>query len=190
MRVYLRLYKRYDRDLLALFYNPYVNFGQMVRESLRGYLEDSTDRIPTLPHFSLSGLEIKSESVNVYISEQDNPEVIAFLLSLEPNCRNSAVKCILRTRLESPCMDLFLRQDVCNNPVSEQDEASPPRIKHRTNRTRTAPHNSAVPLSPIKEETVPAVLLEQKEVPEDSEPDAVPDLFKNAFSMLKNFKGE
>ena len=185
MRLYLRLYKRYDRDLLSLYYNPYVRFGRVVKEALQGYLSGSGERVPPLPHYTVTR-ELQTEFVNVYLHEGEDDAIIDWLQGLEPNCRSAAVKCVLRSRLEEPCLDLYLMSGA-------EDGDEPPQMASPA-KPRPAERQKPVskPKPPPKRELVPPPEPSPGKPPEP--PNAAPengagDFFQATMSMLQNFKG-
>lgn len=106
MRIKLRLYPR-DLDLLTLKQTHTFNFSAVIKRALSEYVEDGECTRIYVPHVPNQEIVLKNDSVDITFSEDMYHEVIAWLLSIRPGMRNTAVKTVVRSAIANPVLSAY-----------------------------------------------------------------------------------
>lgn len=115
MRVTIRLYKRHDLDLLALYYNEDYNFKENFKNAIRGYIHGRPvkNKIPVKEDMrSVYSLPSKV-SFHIPLKEDKDKDIIKYIRSITKGRRNNMLKNIFRNSF--PVIEAPYRCD------SEQD---------------------------------------------------------------------
>lgn len=101
----IRIYKRWDTDLLYLFVKGY-NVGELASRALHAHVHGEKLRIAidTIEYFDPKDLR----SVHFALNTED-PTVCDFLQSIRPGNRSACVKQILRSAIRTPLCVAYLK---------------------------------------------------------------------------------
>lgn len=108
MKVYMRLYTRHDKDLIAIHASG-VNLGKCLQTVLQAYARGRTVRLDlAVPPARDVSSAVASDARYLYIrvSIQDEPS-IAVLKTVRNKCRNAFCKTLLRNSIAFPSYSMF-----------------------------------------------------------------------------------
>lgn len=108
MKVYMRLYTRHDKDLIAIHASG-VNLGKCLQIVLQAYARGRTVRLNlAVPPARDVSSAVASDARYLYIrvSIQDEPS-IAVLRAIRNKCRNAFCKTLLRNSIAFPSYAMF-----------------------------------------------------------------------------------
>lgn len=96
MRIVFNLYKVHDIDLVSLYLCPNFNFTTELKKVIRGYL-NNTPYIINQPKedFNYSLLRGRYR-LSIKLNDSKDADIIEFLNSIQPHCRTSVLKAIMR----------------------------------------------------------------------------------------------
>lgn len=94
----IRLYKRHDADLLAIYLNKDYNFRKLLREALRAYAKGTPFFFypPVLCDSEMIEISDGHYQTSLKVSRNKDPEVYDLIQTFKENRRNAAIKSILR----------------------------------------------------------------------------------------------
>ncbi len=99
MRLTMRIYKRHDPDLFALYYSipEEVNFKEEIKEILKEYI-NKTEKQRELPNYECNPLVSLPPKANFHINldNEKDKEIIDFLKEIRIGRRNNFIKNIVR----------------------------------------------------------------------------------------------
>ena len=97
MRVTIRLYKRHDLDLLALYFVDDYNFTEEFKKAIRGYIHGKPmkNRIPHMEN--MKNVYSMPSKVSFHIQlKDDDKDILDFIRSITRGRRNNMLKNIFR----------------------------------------------------------------------------------------------
>lgn len=97
MRVTIRLYKRHDLDLLALYYIENYNFKEEFKKAIKGYIngEPVKNAIPQANNMQTVYSMPSKVTFHIQLKEEDK-DIMDFIHSITRGRRNSMFKNIFR----------------------------------------------------------------------------------------------
>lgn len=112
MRVTVRLYKRYDLDLIAISTGP-LSIGKIAKRALLAYVEGEPLKLK-LSRFAFNGCseeeDLKYEYAFVLNHKSEiECKAIDFLNSIKRNRKNAFIKALIRGCLDEPVLSVYLK---------------------------------------------------------------------------------
>lgn len=108
----------YDRDLILLLMQVMQgNLADMVRLAFRYYLGKTNEKIPLPPVVPIP--HRTTTSISLYYDNEDDKELIEFLLSIKKGFRSTVIKRLLRYAMEQCDLRSFAQDDVIAGPYLE-----------------------------------------------------------------------
>lgn len=101
----IRLYKRYDIDLVTLYHQPYIDFMALLKRVIINYARVELGKEKYLINIRLpkvQNFDFQPETVQCYLTIEDDiyPEVVEWLEGINKGYRNSILKLIMRNALD------------------------------------------------------------------------------------------
>lgn len=107
MNVTIRLYKRQDLDLMALYICKEFNLTKAIKNSLNFYVNKENKVIET-PAINIPSHLPKTIQFHIVFSEKENKDVFNLLKNVQFGYRNNFLKNLVRFYLVGPKMDVYL----------------------------------------------------------------------------------
>lgn len=98
-RLPIRIYKRYDIDLLALYHHPEFNFKKKFREAVSGYVSGKPVLIQ-IPEPADNEFKYETIQFQLCFHKKNDANVIRFIQNIKSGYRNSILKSIFRNSLQ------------------------------------------------------------------------------------------
>lgn len=118
MRIYIRLYRRHDMDLITLYKNRNFNFRRALKHALHAYIEKEPFLFyapPSVPDMCKKDFN-SCYRINVDLDEEKDADIIDFLdTAVRDRMRNAITKTIMRG-----CMVGTYAYAMVNNDVDRQ----------------------------------------------------------------------
>lgn len=190
MKVMIRLYKRYDIDLLSLYHNSGFKFKKEFKKSIRNYARKTQEMVP-LPKPNIHDVfDYNTVAFQVVLNSQKDADVIAFIKSIKSGYRNCVLKNIFRNSLQG--VYLFT---CCDAQGIEESNCTERKVVERNvipvKKEEILPKETISP--PIKREEVqeeiamktePIVNVDVPKSEEESVDDSTDDIFAMAGNMF------
>ena len=128
MKVILRLYRRHDLDLIALYNNKSFGFQQTLRNALRAYAKGENYLIYPpeckINYTKKSATDFNySYTVHLILDSVYDKDIIDFLGKVKKGLRNEFIKIVLRNCIVGPTYSICLNDDkertVANNLIEQ-----------------------------------------------------------------------
>lgn len=165
MKKTIRLYRRHDMDLLVLYKNKNFNFQKALKRSLYAYMNNQPIKYktPDIPK-EMSNFEFKyAYQCFLYLDEETDKELIAFLDNIKPKMFNAFCKSVLRGSLIGNYAFICLKEfdsnvnDILNSEADKTEVKVEPPIPKKFDKKKKRKDVSK------KEDKGPKELKEQKE---------------------------
>lgn len=98
MRVTIRLYKRYDIDLLSLYHNSSFPFLKHFKSAIRNYIRGTPEKI-TIPEPQDDKFRYDTIQFQMYLHPVEDKDIIAWIRNIKAGYKNSILKNIFRNSL-------------------------------------------------------------------------------------------
>lgn len=110
MKLVMRLYRRHDLDLVNLYQMPEFNFQESVKKVLADYVSDQNRehsnfkiKVPQNSTQTPNYKELRQYvQVHVYLSDENDKDIVNWVQGIRPGFRNSIIKNIFRNYLSRP----------------------------------------------------------------------------------------
>ena len=124
-RVFLRLYRIHDLDLVALYKTKEFNFIGAAKEIVKNYAKGNLMQMKMPPVTTMSEEQFSSLKghyvVCLNFDEKEDAEVVQFIKKIRPRFKNGAIKTILRNSLIGGLSSIYFEnaeQAVINNNMN------------------------------------------------------------------------
>ena len=104
MIVALRLYRRYDLDLMALYFDESFNFPSAVKSALKAYIENKNIKIQTPWNLHIGENVPAMIKVCLTLNDEADKDIIEWVKNTKHLQRNSEIKNLLRYYMSRPCI--------------------------------------------------------------------------------------
>lgn len=98
MRVTIRLYKRYDIDLLSLYHNSAFPFQQHFKDAIRNYIRGTPKKI-MIPEPQDDKFSYETIQFQMTLDAKIDKDIIAWIRNIKNGYKNSILKNIFRNSL-------------------------------------------------------------------------------------------
>lgn len=98
MRVTIRLYKRYDIDLLSLYHNSAFPFQQHFKDAIRNYIRGTPKKI-MIPEPQDDKFSYETIQFQMALDAKIDKDIIAWIRNIKNGYKNSILKNIFRNSL-------------------------------------------------------------------------------------------
>lgn len=132
MVVALRLYRRYDLDLMALYFDDSFNFPSAVKSALKAHIENKNIKIQTPWHLHIGEDVPAIVKVCLTLNDETDGDIIDWIKNTKHLQRNSEIKNLLRYYMSRPCILPFrLNNEQEQEPTEEIISASKKTVKRK-----------------------------------------------------------
>lgn len=123
MKITVRIYKRYDLDLISLHLNRGFSLVSAMKQSLTAYVRNERLMIkPPTPQEMDMELVAKSYQFHLYLDEKDDSDLIDWISCTTANRRNTLLKHMLRGYLIGPVIYCFHESECSRDKNKENQE--------------------------------------------------------------------
>jgi len=186
MKKTIRLYRRHDMDLLVLYKNKNFNFQKALKRSLYAYMNNQPIKYktPDIPK-EMNNFEFKyAYQCFLYLDEETDKELIAFLDNIKPKMFNAFCKSVLRGSLVGNYAFICLKEldsnvnDILNSEADKTEIKVEPPIPKKFDKKKKK-------ITPKKEDKELKKLKEQKEQKEQKKESESPKVKAKVETPVK-----
>ena len=98
MRVTIRLYKRYDIDLLSLYHNSEFKFKESFKSAVRNYIRGTPQKIQ-IPEPQDDTFSYETIQFQLNFHPKEDQDVIMWIRNIKAGYKNSILKNMFRNSL-------------------------------------------------------------------------------------------
>lgn len=141
-KIILRIYRTHDYDLMMLHFSKLIHIGRAAEQAVAAYYKGDYFRYQIKAEDTYAERLPSQATFLLAFKESEAPGILEWLSGFTDGCRNSFIKNLLRTYLESP-FEVLYRKDLWQ-PI-ERNYSSEPVMPPVLAKRRGLPHKDSGP---------------------------------------------